>query len=185
MPSSHPAGTTQRVFVALDPPLTVRDELGAWLRQAQVGRHLRPVMPENMHLTLAFLGQRDEAEISLIATVLNEFADLAPHLAIGAPVWLPRRHPRAFAVEVRALDASLATVQSGIASSLGGALGWQEPRAFRPHITLARLPRDFRPGAEPLAPTPPLEFKAETLAIYRSRLLPEGAEYEPLHSWPL
>lgn len=163
----------------------MREELAAWLRQAELGRHLRPVMPANMHLTLAFLGERGEGEISLLASVLTEFTDAAPSLGIGAPVWLPRRNPRAFAVEVRALDESLTDLQSGIASSLRAVLDWREPRAFRPHITVARLPRSFRPRRQPPPPTPPLEFRAETLTLYRSHLLPEGAQYEAIHSWPL
>lgn len=183
--AGSPPTATQRVFVALDPPLSVRQELAAWLRLAQVGRNLRPIEPGNMHLTLIFLGQRGEAEISLIASVLDEFADQAPALAIGAPVWLPRRNPRAFAVEVRPLDAALARVQSGIVSSLGGVLDLREPRSFHPHITVARLPRTFRARREPPPPTPQLEFEAESLSIYRSHLRPEGAEYEAIRSWEL
>lgn len=185
MSGSPPSASTQRVFIALDPPLIVREELASWLRQARIDRHLRAVRPENMHLTLAFLGQRNEAEISMMATILNEFADEAPALGTGAPVWLPPRHPRALAVEIHSRDSTLAGVQSGIASSLTGALGWKEPRAFRPHITVARLRRDFRPRQQMLMPTPQLEFRAESLSIYRSHLLPGGAEYERLHSWLL
>lgn len=138
-----------------------------------------------MHLTLAFLGEQGDAQVSLVAAILGEFVDSAPTLAIGAPIWLPRRNPRALAVEVRELDSELSKMQDGIASSLTGALGWQETHSFRPHITVARLPRSFRPRREPPPPTPPLEFRAESLAIYRSHLLPEGAEYEVLHSWTL
>lgn len=185
MTRSRPSGTTQRVFLALDPPLLVREELFAWLRQARVGRQLRPVKPENMHMTLAFLGERSEGEISEAAAIVSGFVDQAPELAIGAPVWLPQRRPRAFAVEVRGLDSRLTDLQSGLQSSLEAVLGSLQRRTFRPHITVARIPRDFRPRREPPPPTPPLEFRGESLSLYRSHLLPEGAEYEALYTWPL
>jgi 2'-5' RNA ligase len=178
-------GGMQRAFIALDPPAEVRGELTAWLRQARPGKGLRPVKPENLHLTLAFLGDRSEGELALVANILNEFADEAPRLAIGAPLWLPPRRPRVLAVEIRSLDGLLAPLQSGIARSLAGALGWHEPRSFRPHITVARMGRDFRLPRQPLPPTPSLEFSAERLVLYRSHLLPEGAQYEPIQAWPL
>lgn len=182
--TSRSRGST-RAFIALDPPAAVREELAAWFRQTRVGPRLRPVKPDYMHLTLAFLGNREEGELSLIGSILDEFADSAPVLALGAPAWLPPRHPRTLVVEVRGLDAALTELQSGIAGSLAGALGWREPRAFRPHITVARLPRDFRPRPEALPPTPQIEFPAESLTLYRSHLLPEGAEYESIQRWQL
>lgn len=182
--SRHSSGT-HRAFIALDPPLPVRNDLAAWLREARAGKHLRPVKPENLHLTLAFLGEWSEGELALVGTILNEFADQAPRLAVGAPLWLPPRRPRVLAVEIRSLDGVLEPLQDGIASSLAGALGWSEPRAFRPHITVARMGRDFRPPREPLPPTPPLEFAAERLVLYRSELHPEGAEYKAIQRWDL
>lgn len=175
---------TLRVFVALDLPLIVREELAAWLRQARLGRNLRPIKPENMHLTLAFLGEQSESRVSLATSLLSEFADReAPPLAVGAPVQLPPRRPRAFAVEVRPLDSGLARLQRDVAAALEPALGLHERRTFRPHVTVARLRRDFHPG-DPPPPTPALEFEAEALTLYRSHLLSEGAEYEPLSTWP-
>lgn len=174
-----------RAFVALDPPLGVRQELAAWLRGTQIGRQPRPVSVANMHLTLAFLGSRDVGELSLIASILDEHADVAPTIATGAPLWLPPRRPRTLTVEIREVDSDLTDLQSSIATSLAAALNWQEPRGFRPHITVARLPRDFRPPGKPLPPTPPLEFTVESLTLYRSILLPEGAEYEAIQSWSL
>lgn len=185
MSTSRQSGAVYRSFIALDPPLSVSEELVAWLRQARPGKHLRPVKAENLHLTLAFLGERSEGELALAGTILGEFADEAPRLATGAPLWLPPRRPRVLATEIRSLDGILEPLQDGIASSLAGALGWSEPRAFRPHITLARMSRDFRPPREPLPPTPPLEFTAESLVLYRSHLHPEGAEYETIRSWDL
>ena len=181
---NHP-NATQRTFIALDADLSVREELGAWLRGAQAGRQLRAVRPANMHLTLAFLGERDDAEISLVAGILATHADLAPRLAVGAPVWLPARRPRVLAVEIRPLDERLIELQGRIADSLGRTLDWKRPRSFRPHITVARIGRAGSPRLEPLPPTPQLEFTAGSLTLYRSFLLPEGAEYRALNSWSL
>lgn len=176
---------TLRTFIALDVDLLVREELAAWLRAARAGRQLRAVRPENMHLTLAFLGERSGAELSLVAGILEDHARLAPRLAVGAPIWLPRRRPRALTVEIRALDENLTALQSYLARSLAQALDWKQARAFRPHITVARLGRAAEPHLDPLPPTPQLEFTAKSVTLYRSELLPEGAEYEVLKSWEL
>lgn len=180
----HPA-LRHRTFIALDIDLSVREEMAAWLRAARAGRHLRAVRPRNMHLTLAFLGERDGLELAQVSEILDGVDSPAPRLAIGAPLWLPPRRPRVLAVEVHDVDQTLARLQEGIARALSKSLDWRSQGSFRPHITLARISRTSRPNREALPPTPQLEFTAESLSLYRSELRPEGAEYEALRSWDL
>lgn len=185
---AHPE-SSHRSFIALDLPRVVRDELAAWLRRAQAGRELRAVKPRNMHLTLAFLGERDGYELDEVAGILDELVEAALRLAIGAPIWLPRRNPRALAVEVHEStegdSGSLTQLQADLARSLTQHLDWRPPGTFRPHITLARLSRSSRPQFKPLPPTPQLVFVGESVSLYRSELRREGAEYEALRTWRL
>ena len=56
-----------------------------------------------------------------------------------------------------------------------------EKRAFRPHVTVARVPRGTRiQTREELPQPPPVEFPGAALTLYRSRLSREGARYEAL-----
>src|SRR4051794_24249122 len=57
-----------RLFVALDLPEPARAALVDWQARALAGRSdLRVVAPDALHVTLAFLGHRPEAEIGPIA----------------------------------------------------------------------------------------------------------------------
>lgn len=194
--------------MAVDPPLSVREQLVEWARDVAVAAReagsargsLRLLDAESLHLTLCFLGSRPVGEIEALAAALAAEAEHTCELSVGAPLWLPTRRPHALAVEVHDRDGELARVQERVSGALAGASAWQpERRRFRPHITLARVrgrlgggrraatgsvgasvDRD-RPGREPsLPPTPRLSFTPEAIVLYRSLLAPAGATYEAL-----
>jgi exopolyphosphatase/guanosine-5'-triphosphate,3'-diphosphate pyrophosphatase len=84
-----------RLFVALDLPDQAREGIVAWGREALADPALRPVAPESLHITLAFLGYRPEKEIEEIAEVrvdvLDEeeegrFAFIGATKSLGHPV---------------------------------------------------------------------------------------------------
>jgi 2'-5' RNA ligase len=159
-----------RLFVAVDLPEPVRAEIAGWGRAAAGGG--RPVAADALHVTLCFLGLQPTSRVEEIELVLRRAATPVGRLGLGAPVWLPRRRPRALAIELRDETGGLA----GLADDLGREL---ERRAFRPHITVVRM----RAGAVPpgaLPPTPGLSFEPDTVTLYRSRLEADGARYEPL-----
>lgn len=175
-----------RLFVALDLPAKARDELVAWQSRALAAREreLRPVAPAALHVTLAFLGGRPEAEIDAIgAAMANAVTALpAPELHALAVKAVPRRRPRLFAIDLSDDEERAATVQKAVSDALAaGGFYTPEKRAFWPHITVARVRRGTRQLA-PLSDPPPGEpFTARDVVLYRSWLSPRGARYEPLH----
>jgi 2'-5' RNA ligase len=188
-------GATARLFVAVDPPAEVREQLAAWARDATAGlglraakagrRPLRLLAPDTLHLTLCFLGSRPVAEIDTVGAALSSGAAAAGELRVGAPVWLPPRRPRALAVEMHDEGGRLADLHAEVSRALSAACDWEpERRRFRAHITVARLAAGTAVrsrGAEPeLPPTPPLRFTPSAIVLYRSWLSPAGASYEPL-----
>jgi 2'-5' RNA ligase len=185
-------GATARLFVAVDPPLSVREELVEWARGVAVAARaagssrgaLRLLDAESLHLTLCFLGSRPVGEIEALAAALAPCAEQPCELYVGAPLWLPPRRPHALAVEIHDRAGELARVQQRVSTALSSASAWRpERRRFRPHITLARVRRGAgdRSGRERALPaTPRLSFTAETIVMYRSWLAPEGASYEEL-----
>lgn len=175
-------GSRARVFVALDPPAWVSDELGRWARGALRGRGgLRVLDPEGMHVTLCFLGHRPLDELADIGTLTLECARAVDELELGAPLWLPPRRPRALSIEVHDRAHELAALQADVSRALSEGIGWQpERRAFRPHLTVARMREGAGPRDRQLPPTPQLAFAGESLTLYRSHLARDGATYEPL-----
>lgn len=179
MKGGRPPGL--RVFVAADPPAEVRAESEAWARHlVRSTQGLRAVPARNSHITLAFLGQRDDNEIDQIATALAESARPATGLSLGAPLWLPRRRPRSLTLEIHDDLGELAAMQADLAAALRDRVGWREQRTYRPHLTCARTGRGFDPGGLRLPVSPSIAFAIESVTLYSSLLRPEGAEYEVL-----
>ncbi|HEV3070887.1 MAG TPA: RNA 2',3'-cyclic phosphodiesterase [Solirubrobacteraceae bacterium] len=190
-------GVTARLFIAIDPPVRVREALCAWARGAlgpgQGGRSgaqqpVRLLAPELLHLTICFLGSRPLEEIEAIVGALEACATPVGELSVGAPLWLPPRRPRALAVELHDPTGELSRLHDEAMQAIAGATGWEPEEArsrgrrrrFRPHITLARMREGAAPRARELPPTPQLAFTPQQLTLYRSWLSPEGAEYEAL-----
>jgi RNA 2',3'-cyclic 3'-phosphodiesterase len=181
-----------RLFVAVDPPAQVCEELATWARQALRGTgsiggkisSVRVLDPELLHVTLCFLGNRPVEEITIIGEALEECASGVGELEIGAPLWLPPRRPRALAAEVRDdANGGLAAMHGMLVQALARACGYEEERRrFRAHVTLARMREDHRgrPGERALPPTPALSFTPAEVILYRSWLSPAGASYEAL-----
>jgi RNA 2',3'-cyclic 3'-phosphodiesterase len=184
-----------RLFIAVDPPVDVCEELAAWAKTAMRGlgvrgrapASVRLLDPELLHVTLCFLGSRPVQEVTAIGEALQECWPISDRLAvgelaIGAPLWLPPRRPRALAVEVRDdLGGGLTALHDALIDALARACDFRaQRRRYRAHVTLARM-RDGRgSAARPLPPTPALSFTPETIVLYRSWLSPAGASYEAL-----
>jgi 2'-5' RNA ligase len=189
---SHRA--TARLFLAADPPAHVREQLAGWARGASAAastadppRPLRLLDPENLHLTLCFLGSRPMDEIAAIGSTLSECAADAGELSLGAPLWLPAARPRSLAVAVHDQAGELQGLHAAVIAAICEVSGWEpERRRFRAHITVARTRGRAGGHRAPsragggLPATPQLRFSAESLTLYRSWLSSAGASYEAL-----
>ncbi len=182
-------GGRQRLFVALDLPEAVRDGLAAWGRTELVDPALRPVRPEALHVTLAFLGGRGAAEAEALAAVVEETAAPAALLKLEDPVPLPRRR-RASLFALPAPSPATVELRHGLVERLvEEGLHEAEERDFWPHVTVARVRPEGRGSRRPAAvarrpgdlPDGLKEpFYGVRMTLYRSELQPGGARYVPL-----
>jgi RNA 2',3'-cyclic 3'-phosphodiesterase len=176
--------------VALELPPDVAEALVLWGRAAASepgsgAQRLRVLEPGLLHLTLSFLGSRPVSEIAELESALEHVDGEAGELALGAPVWLPVRRPRALTVEVEDQSGVLASLQGDVSRATGAVTG--EPARhthFRPHVTVIRAAAGPARAGE-LPATPSLSFVAEQMALVRSHLEPAGARYEALARYPL
>jgi 2'-5' RNA ligase len=150
--------------------------------------------PDLLHVTMCFLGNRPVEEIDAIGGRLPTVVDGDCELSLGAPLWLPPRHPRVLAVELHDDSGGLERLRQRLLDALrevcdfergapGGAP--ERRRGFRPHVTVARMRSDAAPRQRALAPTPALSFRPSALVLYRSWLSQDGASYEALAAAPL
>lgn len=178
-----------RLFVALELPSAVVAALVAWrtplLRDARWEHALRPVAPEALHVTLCFLGSRPESAIEPLAELVEACGSpaggAASGLALGEPLWLPRRRPRVLAIALDDRHGALGALQHRLVERLSEG-GWHEPEArpYLPHVTVARVRGEGPAAHDRLSGVPPLVFDGAAITLFRSRLSPAGARYEPL-----
>jgi RNA 2',3'-cyclic 3'-phosphodiesterase len=174
-----------RLFVALELPGEVREALADWRTDALRGiSGLRPLAAEDLHVTLCFLGWRAVLDVAPISSACRIAAsESAARLVVSDAVWLPARRPRVLAVELEDADGALRRLQSTLSAAL--ALGsWYVPesRPFLAHVTVARVSKGARPRARELPAPSSIGFDGRRVTLYRSRLSPSGARYEPLWS---
>lgn len=178
-----------RLFVALDLPDRVRAGIAKWGRVALADPALRPVKPESLHITLAFLGWLPEKEIPRLTEIVEASRAPAPSIGLGDPVPRPERgRPRLFALPAESPGA--VALQAGLEERLVVARLFEpEKRPFWPHVTVARVRREERGSKRPARltrlpdglPKGLLQpFDGVRLTLYLSQIQPQGALYTPL-----
>jgi 2'-5' RNA ligase len=184
-----------RLFVAVTPaasPLQKAEE--ALERVRPLAPDAKWVKPTALHLTLAFLGDTEEARLSDVATAMDLAAARQPaplqlSLAGGGGFGSPRA-PRVLWVGVGGEVERLAALQGELAKELRARGFSLEERAFKAHLTLARAraPRGDRQLAacvEALQSFDGGSGPVERLELFHSTLTPQGSRYELKHASPL
>jgi RNA 2',3'-cyclic 3'-phosphodiesterase len=185
-----------RLFVALEIPAAVREnlatlvkELSAW---SSLVSHRRPrwVRPENLHVTLKFIGEVANAKLEGIRGALSEVRSSAPvEMDFRGLGFFPNeKHPRVLWAGLNA-SPNLPALAADVDRALETQGFAREQRAFTPHLTLARfeppgLHEKLRAAIQKSAE---LEFgssQAGEFHLIESKLKPSGAEYTSLASFP-
>ncbi len=176
---------TVRAFVAIrvppSPPL--REVIG---ELAALGRPIKPVALENLHVTVKFLGNTDVSWIAPIGPLLDEIASCTaafnvtlrglgvfPKPSRPSVIWTGMTPPEPVVSLAHAVERAL--VEFGFAP---------EPRAFQAHVTVARVKHRPPPELSALldrhAETEFATFPVDQIVLMQSELSPEGPRYTPL-----
>lgn len=184
-----------RAFIAIDLSAEIQHTLEQVSDQlkGQLGRvPVRWVPVKNIHLTLKFLGDVSLANLEVLQGILQkEVARFVPFdISISKLGAFPStRRPRVIWVGVEE-QVELGQVQRALDEATSR-LGYPpEERGFSPHLTLGRISRNAS-NAEIGRIGQVIEasnigqlgvMQARTVHLYRSDLLPTGAEYTRLYS---
>ena len=122
------------------------------------GLPLRWVPPENWHITLVFLGEVAERSLGKLVDTVAPIAGACPGIPVNfeSLEWFPSPlKPRMLTLGVEQAPA-LMTLQAEVSSALRREGFHSERRAYRPHLTLARLKGSRKlvapPALLPIAP---------------------------------
>jgi RNA 2',3'-cyclic 3'-phosphodiesterase len=177
------------MFVALDLPRMVREDIAAWGEAELADPALRRVESESLHVTLAFFGDRPLGEVARIAEAIESVAEVPVMLELGGPVGRPERgRPRLVALPV--LGGPVEKLQMELSEVLASE-GLYEPekRLYWPHLTVARVRAEGGGSGRsmrveiPSGPSPTMRigwFDGVRISLYRSELQSRGARYVPL-----
>lgn len=175
-----------RLFVALALPNLVRERL-ALIRAPLPGA--RWVPPENMHITLRFIGQVEPPMAEDVDAALS-YIDAATFelRLVGLGTFGSRGRVRALWAGVEQTKL-LDQLQAKIEAACGRAGLPPEGRKFHPHVTLARC-KNVReaPAAEFAATYPGFDLPAivvDAFTLYSSQMGRSGAVYTPEAVYPL
>lgn len=135
-----------RLFVALEIPAAVRDNLAAQMKEfrdlsVQVAdKRPRWARPENLHVTLKFIGEVPPPKLEGIRGALAAIrSDALVHLQFRGLGFFPdEQYPRVLWARIEA-SANLPLLAADIGSALETQGVAREKRAFTPHLTLARF----------------------------------------------
>lgn len=126
----------KRLFIAIDPPQAIRDQLTSLCCGLPDARW---VPPEQLHLTLCFIGEVSGTAFLDIREALAEIAAAPFALRVqGVGFFPPRGQPRVVWAGVERSE-SLLVLQRKVTTRLFHLGVEPENRKFSPHITLARL----------------------------------------------
>lgn len=181
--------TTIRAFIAVHLPDEVKGSLvevaGALAGGIPRGA-VRWVRPEQMHLTLRFLGETDIEKLPVIQREMDEIAERCAPLSLRLHDLgcFPNHHrPRVIWVGLAGEVSRLVAMKSALDGCLTP-LGWPpENKPFQAHLTLGRV-KDERAvqGIAWTADVPRLEVPVVAIHLIESRLRPDGPVYTVRHT---
>jgi len=177
-----------RLFVAVDLPAELRPVIA---RLCQGLGDARWTRPEQLHITLRFLGDTAEDRLADLRTRLREVRAPRFELALRGTGVFP---PPSARKPARVLWLGLEPPEPvrTLKDAVDGVLG-PDPetanRVFSPHLTLARFPTRPRHDLDRFlvehAGFDGGRFAVSSFHLYRSTLRPQGALHEIVESYPL
>ena len=142
---------------------------------------LKLLRPDQLHVTLAFIGEVDGAKAAAAFAVVDSLpassggaAEITGFLMLPSP-----RKARVAALALDDHDGVFAALFERVMGGLEAAgVMTREGRPFRPHLTIARLKT---PGpVQPRSESGRAQYAIESVCLYSSELSREGARYAVL-----
>jgi RNA 2',3'-cyclic 3'-phosphodiesterase len=183
----------KRIFIALkvEAEKTLLHVISS-LKSGLTNERIKWTNPENIHITLAFLGDTEERNIGIVSDMLAVNCNVIEMFNLtlkGAGVFRNYSDPRVLWIGIDA-SKELEQLNSLIMTGLRASGMLSEERPFNPHVTLGRIKEIrnkmvLRSEVEQYKDTIFQKVRVKEVILYESILLPNGPVYKPIGKYPL
>jgi 2'-5' RNA ligase len=182
---------TLRTFIAIEIPENITSGIRE-LQQSLIdyGVDIRWIRPENIHLTLKFLGDVKAADIDRISGTISKTADGVASISLkakGIGIFPGIKRPRVLWIGLKGQLELLMKLQKSLDENLRDIGFPLEKRPFNGHLTIGRIKAkaDTKKFGDALLAFSDFEsetFTADKIILFKSELKPSGAVYTNLVS---
>src|SRR5262245_15031106 len=178
-----------RTFIALDLGKTVRDKAVTLQESlARAGSEVKWVEPENLHVTLLFLGEVDDRDVPAVCKAVGECCQQQAPFTMSVEnvgAFPNLRRPRTVWIGVGTGTQEAVALHDALEETLLD-LGCyrREDRQFTPHVTLGRVRRDDSGPQDTLTALLAKksdwqagEVRVREVLVMSSELTPQGPVY--------
>lgn len=188
-----------RTFIALEMNETLQRYLNGVIQQiAPALPDLRWVDPQGIHLTLAFLGEINQHQLSEATAAVQATAQQASAFTYRLTrinIFGTEHQPRVLWMGIEETSGALQRLYSTLQQQLEQHGFSTDRRPFSPHLTLARAKAPLQPDGQAYIHElltgkqeqflSPKAYPAAHLHVMKSELTPAGAKYTRLHTYAM
>ncbi|MCX5702566.1 MAG: RNA 2',3'-cyclic phosphodiesterase [Candidatus Omnitrophica bacterium] len=181
-----------RAFIAIELSQEIKDSLSQLQERLKSSQaDVKWVSPQNIHLTLKFLGEVDESKLEKIGEILETLkADKTPfYMRLSSVGAFPKtNYPRVIWAGIDKGDTETKEIAKFLEEKIAKLGIPAEDRPFSSHITIGRvksglnregLVKKLNESVNHFAKAN-LEFQVEKITLFKSTLTPKGPVYEIL-----
>ena len=180
-----------RTFIAIELSKEAKNEISK-IAEKIIKKNIimaRFVEPENLHLTLKFLGEVSEKELEKIKEKLSEIKQEGFDVLLGKIGFFSPNFVKVIWIELLCKENEIQRLQGQIENKLEEIGFMKEKREFQSHITLARVKslRDRQGFLDFIEKTEvkKIDFKVKSFKLISSELTPEGPIYKTIQEFEL
>jgi len=179
-----------RSFIAINLPSSVKERVELVHKEWDaLSPHVRWVAPQNVHVTLKFLGDVAEERVTVIGDALDRMVASFPPFGFTVTsfgVFPDLRYPRVVWLGIGEGADQVSALQATVEAEMERLGFAPERKPFRSHVTVGRMksPRGRRVLAEFLQSDARIEERVEVrdIALMKSELRPTGPIYSLLRA---
>ena len=152
--------------------------------QKNVNIDAKPTRVEQIHFTLQFLGEINEAKCKQVKNVLSEISFSSFEISLnGVGVFPNLKNPKVIWVGIEKEGAKRLTQLSNEVGTKLTTIGFEKDKKFKPHLTVFRVKKKIDDISSIMKDFETIKFGSEIITkikLKKSVLSPKGPEYSDL-----